>query len=459
MTANNLVNVKAWIDARPVSSFQWRVLVLCLIIIMFDGYDAAVMGFIAPALIEHWGISRSAMGPILGAAMFGVALGALIAGPMSDRFGRKRVILLSVLIFSAFSLACAYAASPTQMALLRFIAGLGLGAVMPNCVTLLSEYMPERRKGIMITLMFSGFNIGSGLGGFIAAGLLSHYQWPAVLIFGGALPLIMLPVIAWLLPESALNLVVRKAPRAQIAALLNRMGGHFTDESAFILNSPSIKRNSTIAELFRHGFARGTIILWLSYFMGLFVIYLLNGWLPTIMRSGGISLEQAAIIAGLFQLGGPVGGIIVGALMDKLRAKWVIGVVYLIGCICLITQGIFGLSGLALGVIIFITGMCINGAQNGLQVYSPAYYPTEIRATGVSWMHGIGRIGAILSSSLGGLLMGAFPGQSAIFFILALPALLAAISIVFHRNIQLSMKVKGAGLSEIPALSQTLNNR
>ncbi|WP_435926963.1 MFS transporter [Dryocola sp. BD613] len=459
MTVNNLVNVKEWIDARPISSFQWRVLALCLMIIMFDGYDAAVMGFIAPALIEHWGISRAAMGSILGAAMLGVALGALIAGPISDRYGRKRVILLSVLIFSAFSLACAFAATPTQMALLRFLAGLGLGAVMPNCVTLLSEYMPERRKGVMITLMFSGFNIGSGLGGFIAAGLLAHYHWPAVLIFGGALPLLMLPVISWLLPESTLNLVVRKAPREQIAALLNRMGGEFSSNNAFILNSPGVKRNSTIAELFRHGFARGTIILWLTYFMGLFVIYLLNGWLPTIMRSGGISLEQAAIIAGLFQLGGPLGGIIVGALMDKLRAKWVIGVVYLIGCACLITQGLFGLSGVALGIIIFITGMCINGAQNGLQVYSPAYYPTEIRATGVSWMHGIGRIGAILSSSLGGLLMGAFPGQSAIFFILALPALLAAVSIVLHRNIQLTMKIKGAGLGEIPALSQTLNNR
>lgn len=459
MTANNLINVKQWIDARPVSSFQWRVLVLCLIIIMFDGYDAAVMGFIAPALIEHWGISRSAMGPILGAAMAGVALGALIAGPMSDRIGRKRVILVSVLIFSAFSLACAFAASPTQMALLRFIAGLGLGAVMPNCVTLLSEYMPERRKGIMITLMFSGFNIGSGLGGFISAGLLARFNWPAVLVFGGALPLLLLPVIAWLLPESVLNLVVRKAPRAIIASLLNKMGGDFSPDTAFILSSPGVKRNSTIAELFRHGFARGTVILWLTYFMGLFVIYLLNGWLPTIMRSGGISLEQAAIVAGLFQLGGPVGGIIVGGLMDKLHARWVIGVVYLIGCACLITQGLLGLSGVWLGVIIFITGMCINGAQNGLQVYSPAYYPTEIRATGVSWMHGIGRMGAILSSSLGGVLMGVFPAQSAIFYILALPALLAAVSIILHRNVELTLKVKGAELGDIPALSQNLNNR
>ncbi|MFT4272586.1 MAG: aromatic acid/H+ symport family MFS transporter [Pantoea sp.] len=459
MNTNNLVDIKAWIDARPISRFQWRVLFLCLIIIMFDGYDAAAMGFIAPALIEHWGISRAAMGPILGAAMFGVAIGALIAGPLSDRFGRKRIILLSFLVFSAFSLACAFAGTPLQMALLRFLTGLGLGAVMPNCVTLLSEYMPERRKGVMITLMFSGFNIGSGLGGFIAAGLLSIWSWQAVLVFGGIVPLLMLPFFIWLLPESALNLLVRKAPRRQIAALLNRMGGSFSHDSSFVLHSPRVNGHSPISQLFRHGFARGTIILWLTYFMGLFVIYLLNGWLPTIMRSGGISLEQAAILAGLFQLGGPLGGIIVGALMDKLHAKYVIGVVYLIGCLCLVAQGMFGFSGVALGAFIFVIGMCINGAQNGLQVYSPAYYPTEIRATGVSWMHGIGRTGAILSSSVGGLLMGAFPGQSAIFFVLALPALLAALSIVLHRNLPLTLKIKGAGLADIPALSQTLNNR
>ena len=269
MNTNKLVDIKAWIDSRPISAFQWRVLILCLIIIMFDGYDAAVMGFIAPALIEEWHISRAAMGPILGAAMFGVAIGALIAGPLSDRFGRKKIILLSVLMFSVFSLVCAFATTPVQMALMRFVAGLGLGAVMPNCVTLLAEYMPERRKGVMITLMFSGFNIGSGLGGFIAAALLAHYNWTAVLIFGGAVPLVLLPFLSLLLPESAFNLLVRRAPREKIAALLNRMGGHFTQDASFVLNSPRINRNSTISQLFRHGFARGTIILWVTYFLSL----------------------------------------------------------------------------------------------------------------------------------------------------------------------------------------------
>ena len=195
MNHTNVVDVKAWIDTRPVSRFQWNVLLLCFIIIMLDGYDAAVMGFVAPALIEDWGISRAEMGPILGAAMFGVAIGALVAGPLSDRYGRKRILLWSVALFALFSLAGAVAQSPTQLALMRFLTGLGLGAVMPNCVTLVAEYMPERRKGVMITLMYSGFNVGSGLGGFIAAGLLSHYSWHSALVFGGVLPLVDLVLV------------------------------------------------------------------------------------------------------------------------------------------------------------------------------------------------------------------------------------------------------------------------
>lgn len=459
MNHRNITDVKAWIDQRPVSAQQWKILLLCLTIIMFDGYDAAVMGFIAPALIEEWHITRSVMGPILGAAMFGVAIGALIAGPIADRIGRKRVILMSVFFFAAFSLLCIFARTPTEMALLRFIAGLGLGAVMPNCVTLIAEYMPERRKGLMITLMFSGFNIGSGLGGFIAAGLLAHANWQAVILFGGVAPLLLLPLLIYALPESIPNMVVRKISREKIAQAMNRIGGNFTAATTFVINSPVVNKKNPVSQLFRNGFARGTLILWVTYFMGLFVIYLLNGWLPTIMRSGGISLEQAAITAGLFQLGGPLGGIIVGMMMDKLNPRLVISLTYLLGSLCLLFQGLAGFTGVSLGIIVFIIGMCINGAQNGLQVLTPAWYPTEIRATGVSWMHGIGRSGAILSSSIGGVLLMAFPGQLAIFLILALPALLAAFAIMMHRKVNPPMKIKGATLSDVPELSQTLNNR
>ncbi|WP_067703930.1 MULTISPECIES: aromatic acid/H+ symport family MFS transporter [unclassified Erwinia] len=459
MSNRDMVNVKEWIDSRSISGRQWLILALCFFIITFDGYDAAVMGFIAPALIEDWGIARSEMGPILGAAMLGVALGALFVGPWSDRFGRKRVLLISVAGFACFSLASAFARSPLEMALLRFITGLGLGAVMPNCVTLVAEYMPERRRGLMISLMYSGFNIGSGLGGFIAAGMIPRFGWQSVLLFGGGIPLLMLPLLIWVLPESALYMVVRKVSQHKIAAVLNRLGGQFNSGVTFVLNTPVVPKKSQVLQLFSPGYTVGTLSLWLTYFMGLFVIYLLNGWLPTIMRSGGVTIERAAIVAGLFQLGGTLGGLLVGGLMDRLKAKYVIASFYLLGCFCLLAQGVWGFGPTMLAVLVFISGACINGAQTGLQAFSPAFYPTEMRATGVCWMHGIGRTGAILSSSLGGVLLGVFPGQTSIFIVLSLPALLAALAITQHRDAHGVRTLKGAEPEAIPGLTRTINNR
>ena len=458
MNQHDIVDVKAWIDSRHISPWQWMVLVLCFIIIMFDGYDAAVMGFIAPALIEDWGISRSEMGPIFGAASFGLALGALVAGPYADRFGRKKILLISIVCFAVFSLLSTYARTPLEMAVLRFLTGLGLGAVMPNTVTLVAEYMPERRRSLLITVMYSGFNIGSGVGGFIAAGLLPHFGWQSVLFVGGLIPLLLLPLLMWLLPESAMFLVVRNVGYEKIASVLQRAGGVFSANTKFVLKAPIIQKNAKVFQLFSRGYARGTLVLWVTYFMGLFVIYLLNGWLPTIMHNSGFSLQQSAIVAGLFQLGGTFGGLLVGGMMDKLQARKVIAGFYLLGMCCLMAQGFGQFGPMILAVLVFCSGVCINGAQTGLQAFSPAFYPTEIRSTGVCWMHGVGRTGAIISSSLGGVLLGFFPSQNAIFLVLALPALLAGLSILIHRAARPAMMIKGIALEDLPELSRTMNH-
>ncbi|HBO0560536.1 MFS transporter, partial [Pseudomonas aeruginosa] len=178
---NNKNDVQAFIDAQAVSAFQLRVLSLCFLIVAMDGFDTAAIGFIAPALAHDWQLSPAQLSPILGAALAGLALGAFAAGPLADRFGRKSVLLLSVLFFGGWSLASAYAGSVETLALLRFLTGLGLGGAMPNAITLTSEYCPRRHRALMVTAMFCGFTLGSALGGLLAARMVPALGWESVL--------------------------------------------------------------------------------------------------------------------------------------------------------------------------------------------------------------------------------------------------------------------------------------
>lgn len=360
------VDIKQWIDARAVSPFQWMILLLCFLIVTFDGLDAAIMGFIAPAVIHDWDMSRTAFGPIMAAAMVGLAVGALISGPYSDRLGRRRVLLWSVGAFGFFSLLCAFARSPMELAALRFLTGLGLGAAMPNSTTLLSEYIPQRLRGILITLMFMGFGLGSASGGIVSAWMVPAYGWHAVLMLGGVLPLLLLPVLYFRLPESVDLMINRGFPRPAIMAVLRRMGARFADDVVFATTAAGETARSKVWRLFDQHYRWRTLSLWCTYFMGLVVIYLLTGWMPTLIKDAGLSLERAAII----------------------------------------------------------------GAQTGLNAFAPGQYPTDFRATGVSWMLGIGRFGGIFASMSGGAMLSLGLPMNVIFAGLGVPAVLAAIAIM-----------------------------
>lgn len=426
------VDIRQWIDGRAVSRYQWLVLLLCFLIVTFDGLDAAIMGFIAPAVVQDWNISRAAFGPIMAAAMVGLAVGALVSGPYSDRLGRRRVLLWSVAAFGLFSVLCAFARSPMELAALRFLTGLGLGAAMPNSTTLLSEYIPQRLRGVLITLMFMGFGLGSASGGFVSAWMVPQFGWHAVLLLGGVLPLLLLPVLYFLLPESVDLMINRGFPRARIMAVLRRMGGQFAENVVFAVSpqTPEHSSASKVRHLFTLGYRWRTISLWCTYFMGLVVIYLLTGWMPMLIKDAGVSLERAAIVTAMFQFGGLVGIVLVGFLMDRLNPKAVIALAYMGGAACIFALGFVEVGAWALGLLVFASGFCINGAQTGLNAFAPGQYPTDFRATGVSWMLGIGRFGGILASMSGGALLSLGQPMSVIFAVLAVPAVLAAIAIM-----------------------------
>ncbi|CAM3928720.1 4-hydroxybenzoate transporter PcaK [Pseudomonas reidholzensis] len=431
-TVGNCLDVQSFINEQPLSRFQWRVVILCFLIVFLDGLDTAAMGFIAPALSQEWGIDRASLGPVMSAALIGMVFGALGSGPLADRFGRRGVLIGAVLVFGGFSLASAYATNVDQLLILRFLTGLGLGAGMPNATTLLSEYTPERLKSLLVTSMFCGFNLGMAGGGFISAKMIPAYGWHSLLVVGGVLPLLLAVVLLVWLPESARFLVVRNRGTDKVRkTLLPIAPAVVAQASSFsVPEQKVVSKRNVFAVIFSGTYGLGTVLLWLTYFMGLVIVYLLTSWLPTLMRDSGASMEEAAFIGALFQFGGVLSAVFVGWAMDRFNPHKVIGIFYLLAGVFAYAVGQSLGNITLLATLVLIAGMCVNGAQSAMPSLAARFYPTQGRATGVSWMLGIGRFGAILGAWSGATLLGLGWSFEQVLTALLVPAALAAVGVI-----------------------------
>lgn len=434
MGTTSRLDIRAHINGRKMSGYQWLLLVLCFIIVATDGMDVAIMGFLAPDITREWGISKATFGIVMSAAPIGLAIGALLVGPMSDRFGRKKLLMGSIAMFGTFNLLSAFSHDVTTLSLLRFLTGLGLGAAMPSTTTLLSEYVPERSRSMLLATMFTGFNLGSALVGFAAAALLPEFGWRAVLIVGGAIPLACLPIYLLLVPESARFMVVKNYPSERIARTLRRVcGGDVPATAEFTISEPAVSGKQPVLTLLSTGYRGMTLALWTTYFMGLLVIYLLSGWLPTLIKDAGLPIERAANLTALFQLGGTVGALVVGYLMDRRTPHRVIALAYVCGAAWIVLLALGTVQSVMFAFYVLMAGFCMSGAQTGLNAFAPSCYPTPVRATGVSWMLGIGRFGSITGSLAGGVLLTMGWSFAAVIAVLAVPATVAALSIAFTK--------------------------
>lgn len=427
------LDAQALINNMPMSVYQWLIAAICFLIVFADGIDTAAMGFIAPALTHEWGIDRSELGPVMSAALGGMIIGALVSGPTADRLGRKVVLIIAMLVFGGFSLACAYAHDLQTLTILRFLTGIGLGAAMPNATTLFSEYCPARIRSLLVTCMFCGFNLGMAIGGFVSSWLIPALGWRSLFMLGGLFPLMMMVVVIVLLPESYRFLIVKGIKADKVRAILSRISPmhvvgvtefHVPEEKAEVA-----KKSNVFSMLFSRKYAKGTLLLWSTYFMGLVVIYLLTSWLPTLMRETGASMQQAAFIGGLFQFGGVLSALFVGWAMDRFNPNRIIAVFYLAAGIFAVLVGQSLSSPTMLAMMVLLAGVAINGAQSSMPVLSARFYPTQCRATGVAWMTGIGRFGAVFGAWIGATLLGHHWSFTAIFSALLIPAVCAAIAI------------------------------
>src|SRR3954452_9483301 len=231
MPEGRSLDVQTFLNEHPFSGYQWTIFVLCFCIVLLDGFDTAAIGYIAPSLITEWGVERPALAPVLSAALFGLAFGALSAGPLADRVGSKAVLVGSVLVFGAACLASAFSGGLNQLVIWRFVTGLGLGAAMPNAVTLMSEYCPGARRATRTNAMFCGFPLGAAFGGFLAAWMIPHFGWRSVLILGGAAPLLLTLLLLLLLPESVRYMVAESYPAERIKAVLRRISATNNNQS------------------------------------------------------------------------------------------------------------------------------------------------------------------------------------------------------------------------------------
>lgn len=422
----------AVVNRARFGSLQFGVTALCFVIAMLDGFDTQSIAFVAPKIAEDWGLTPAAFGPIFSIGLVGLMLGAFLLSPAADRFGRKTIILVSTVIFGVFALLTATASDMQTLLVYRLLTGLGLGAAMPNLIALTSEYAPERLRATLVTVMFCGFPLGSTVGGLISTWLIANWDWHSVFVVGGALPLLLTPVLMALLPESVRFLVARGAPERRIAPIVRRIDPDVSPQ-AFIQGlkdeQSAAAKGFSVFQLFREGRATVTGLLWVAFFMNLLVMYFLVNWLPTLLKGAGLPLSLAILSTATLNLGGVIGAIALGRLIDKLSPYLVLGAAYAASAafIALIAFGGVNLTVLLTGAA--LSGFGVVGAQIGCNALAASVYPTAIRATGVGWALGVGRIGAIVGPLVGGMLLTRHWTPQNIILMAVIPALVAAVAV------------------------------
>ncbi len=380
-------------EAAPVTASRLHVTVtvLCGMVLFLEGYDIAAIAFAIPSLVDAWHVRPAAFTLAQTGGSVGLLCGALGFGLLGDRLGRKPVLIGAAAVFGLFTLLCALAGSPDQLALLRFLTGLGLGGGIPLAIALASDCAPPGSQGRLVILMSAGVSIGNTVGGLLATQLVTRFGWPWIFVVGGLLPLLLCAVLAVRLPgASALPPVRRQA--------------------------------NPVGALFRGGLAPTTALLWTMNLLNLLGNYLILLWLPAILHNAGISAERSILGGTLYAVGGIVGALATAPLVDRLGPERVLTRGLALGAVAVLAIGLFAPGPWLLALLILLAGIGTGGCQHGINALSGRVYPPPIRATGAGWALGAGRIGMIAGPTLGGVMLALGATGNAIFLAAALPA-------------------------------------
>ncbi len=426
------IDVSELIDGAGVGRFQIMLFVLCALSLIMDGFDVQSMGYVAPAVIPEFGMSKPQLGDILSAANAGVLIGSLLFTMLADKIGRRPVLVYGTFFYALITLLTANAHGTQELLWLRFIGGIGMGSIIPNASALIGEYSPRTKRITLIMGITVGFTAGAAIGGLVAGRLIPLFGWRSVFYLGGVIPLIVGTLMVFWLPES-LEFLVAKGKHARIARWVARIDPRVESgpETRFVAPMHG-KGKVPVAQLLTQGRAPVTLLYWLINFTNLLNLYFLAGLLPTILKDHGYSDSSSATIGGLMQLGGTIGTygliwFIAKRGMTPMLTLTFFGAAVSIALIG--THFVIAVPWL-LTAIVFIAGWCVVGGQPGLNALGTTYYPTFMRSTGVGWGLGIGRIGAIIGPWIGSRMLGLQWSTQQLFFVFALPAVVSTVAML-----------------------------
>jgi MFS transporter, AAHS family, 4-hydroxybenzoate transporter len=415
------VAAESVLENQRLGALQLRVAVLCALVQMCDGYDLNSVAWAVPSLILEWHLPPSTFAMAFLWSSIGIMVGALSAGPIGDRFGRRPLLLGSLTLFGIASSLSAVVGSLSVLSLLRFFTGVGIGGGFSGAAALSGDYAPQRLRATMIMATFTGAPIGGFLGGQIVALLLAQWGWRMIFVLGGVFPLALVPVLALWLPESPRFLATKKKLSPRNATLLRRL-----DIASAQTDAIEVAWENPISMLFGQGYALQTVLLWIVFFCSLLNLFLFAYWMPTVLNLIGISPAQAVSMASLRDLGAIFAVLYLGLAIDRIGPERALAIHYAAGAVFIAMIALFALPNFVLCVVIFLAGMTIIGSQTGVNGACGKLYPARMRTSGIGWALGIGRLGAIVAPVLGGYLLGVGLRPTRIFLVACLFALIAA---------------------------------
>jgi AAHS family 4-hydroxybenzoate transporter-like MFS transporter len=398
------VDIGRILDTGPFTAFQKFVVALAAATVVMDGFDGQLIGFAIPMMAGDWGLSRGAFAPVVSAGLLGMGVGSALAGLLADRYGRRRALIGSVVLFGIATCTIGLAPNVRVVGTLRFLAGLGLGGAVPSSTTIAAEFSPLRRRTLAVTATIVCVPLGGIFAGLFAGYVLPRSGWRPLFLIGGVLPILFALALALALPESPRFLARRRERWPELSALLARFmpraasGTSYTDRS-----EARFEQRTGFLALLQPEYRRDSIALWWAFFMCLLTIYSAFSWLPTMLVSAGLSTGVASLGLTAYNAGGVLGALLCAVAIARFGSRAPLLACCLAGAASalLLTRLNLGehtsLTILGLG----IHGFFVNAVQSTMYALCAHVYPTIVRATGTATASMFGRVGAVFSGFIG----------------------------------------------------------